>query len=338
MIFFVAACNTQKESDTPVTITKPSEAFHVRTAPVVMSDLSNLIQVTGVIESDTEAKPSFKTGGVISRVYVKEGDHVKKGQIIARLDMTEIEAQATQAKFALDKATRDQQRIQNLYADSIVTTEQLQNSGTAVDMAKKSLQIAEFNVAYSEVRSPIEGKVIAQLLHVGEITGPGIPVVYIIGVRQTDWKIVAGLTDKDWGRVRGGDKATIRLDAYPEWQIEGKVKRLSDVANPMSGTFNVELDLPSRDKRIAAGLLAHVEITPSASQAYQVIPIEALVSSNGRTGVVYVPKDSIAEKRIIQIQRFQGEMIAVQSGLEGVTEVITAGSSFLEDGDQIIID
>jgi RND family efflux transporter MFP subunit len=221
MILLITACNSKQESEVPVTTNKPSEAFHVRSAPVVMSDLSDLIHVTGVIESDTEAKPSFKTGGVISRVYVREGDHVKKGQIIARLDMTEIEAQATQAKFALDKAMRDEQRVKNLYADSIVTTEQLQNAGTAVDLAKKTLQIAEFNVAYSEVRSPIDGTVISQLMHEGEITGPGIPVVYIIGVRQSDWKIVAGLTDKDWGRVRVGDKATIRLDAYPEWQIEG---------------------------------------------------------------------------------------------------------------------
>jgi len=345
-ILFIIAClatgackkNTDGSKASIVNTDKPANVFYVRTSPVAMSDLDDIVHVTGVIQSDTEAKPSFKTGGVIARTYVKEGDRVRKGQLLARLNTTEIEALTTQAKFGLEKTQRDQQRVQNLYADSIATLEQLQNSITAVDVAKKSLQIAEFNLAYAEVRSPIDGKVIMQMLHEGEITGPGIPVYYIMGVQQADWKLIAGLTDKNWGRIRLGDKAKITLDAYPGWSIDGQVRRLSDVANPLSGTFDADIRIPSKDKRIAAGMLAHIEITPSTSGDYPMIPIEALVSSNGRTGIVYVPKDGFAEKRVIQIQQFQGERIAVLSGLEGATEVITAGSGFLEDGDKISIE
>jgi membrane fusion protein, multidrug efflux system len=321
-----------------VSTEKPSTAFFVKTSPIVQSNLEDLIYVTGVIQSDTEAKPSFKTGGVIARTYVKEGDAVKKGQLLARLNMTEIEAQANQAKLGVEKAMRDLQRVENLYRDSIATLEQLQNATTGVDMAKKTLQIAEFNVAYSEVRSPIDGKVITQMLEEGEITGPGVPVYYIMGVKQSDWKLVAGLTDKNWGRLNKGDKATITLDAYPGWSMEGLVKRLSDVANPMSGTFDVEISLPSKDKRIAAGMLAHIKIMPATQSSYPVIPIEALVSSNGRSGVVYIPVDGKAQKKTVIIQQFRGEEVAIQSGLEGVTEVITAGSGFLEDGDRISIE
>jgi multidrug resistance efflux pump len=78
--------------------------------------------------------------------------------------MTEIKAWETQAQFALDKALRDQQRVQNLYADSVATLEQLQNASTSVDMAGKALEIAQFNVTYSEVRSPIDGKIVTQML------------------------------------------------------------------------------------------------------------------------------------------------------------------------------
>jgi len=333
------SCSDQEAKEaTGIPAAKPLNVFYVRTAPLAQSSLNDVIHVTGVIQSDTEAKPSFKTGGVIARTYVEEGDFVSKGQLLAQLNMTEIEAQATQAKFAVEKALRDQQRVENLYRDSIATLEQFQNAGTAVDMAKKSLQIAEFNVAYSQIRSPIEGKVIKQLMQEGEITGPGIPVYYIMGVKQTDWKIVAGLTDKNWGRIKKGEKAKITLDAYPGWIIESEVTRLADVANPMSGTLDAELSVPTKDKRIAAGMLAHIEIIPSAQSSYMVIPVEALVSSNGRTGIVFVPKDGKAEKRIVQIQEFHGERIAIQSGLEGATEVITAGSGFLEDGDAISIE
>lgn len=339
VMLVIISCSQQESKDSiDTTPEKPLNVFYVRTAPVTQSGLEDVISVTGIIQSDTEAKPSFKTGGVISRMYVKEGDQVRKGQLIAQLIMTEIEAQATQAKYGVEKAERDLRRVENLYRDSIATLEQLQNATTAVDVANKTLQIAEFNVAYSQVHSPIDGKVITQLMEEGEITGPGVPIYYIMGVKQADWKLVAGLTDKNWGRIKKGEKARVTLDAYPEWEIQSEVKRLSDVANPLSGTLDVELSIPTSDKRIAAGMLAHVEITPASKSEYAVIPVEALVSSNGRSGVVYIPKDGKAEKRKVMIQQFHGESVAILSGLEGVTEVITAGSGFLEDGDAIEIE
>ncbi len=337
-IAFTSCTDNESKEATTMPAQKPSDVFFVKTSPISQSSLDDVIHVTGVVQSDTEAKPSFKTGGVIARTFVKEGDMVRKGQLIAQLDMTEIEAQATQAKFAVEKAMRDRQRVENLYRDSIATLEQYQNAGTAVDMAKKSLQIAEFNVAYSQIHSPVEGKVIKQFMEEGEITGPGVPVYYIMGVQQSDWKLVAGLTDKNWGRIKKGEKAKITLDAYPGWIIDSEIKRLSDVANPLSGTLDVELSIPSRDKRIAAGMLAHIEIIPTVKSEYIIIPVEALVSSNGRTGIVYVPKDGVAEKRTVMIQQFEGERVAIQSGLEGATEVITAGSGFLENGDKISIE
>jgi multidrug efflux system membrane fusion protein len=337
-IMLISCADNETKETSGISSEKPSDVFYVRTSPISISGLDDVIHVTGVIQSDTEAKPSFKTGGVIARTYVAEGDVVRKGQLLAQLNMTEIEAQATQAQFAVDKSRRDLQRVENLYRDSIATLEQYQNAGTAVEMAEKSLQIAEFNVAYSQIHSPIEGKVIKKLMQEGEITGPGVPVYYIMGVKQSDWKLVAGLTDKNWGKIKKGEKAKITLDAYPGWIIDSEVKRLADVANPLSGTLDVELSVPVKDKRIAAGMLAHIEILPSVKNEYSIIPIEALVSSNGRTGIVYVPKDGIAEKRTVMIQQFEGERVAIQSGLEGATEVITAGSGFLEDGDRISIE
>ena len=334
---FIACHKDKVESETKAAPSDiPSSVFYVRTALIEQSQLSDVIHITGIIQSESDAKPSFKTGGVIANTYVKEGDAVKKGQLLARLNMTEIEAQATQAQFALDKAKRDQQRIQNLYADSVATLEQMQNASTAVDLAQKTVQIAQFNVAYSEVRAPIDGKIITQMLHEGEIAAPGLPVYFIMGVKASDWKLVAGLTDRNWSRVSMGNKARITLDAYPDLEMTGTVKRLSDVANPLSGTFDVEITIPAKDKRIAAGMLAHIEIMPTAGRTYPIIPIEALVSSNGQSGVVYVPNNGHAEKRIVHIQQFDGERVAILSGLENATEVITAGSGFLENGDAII--
>ena len=340
VIFLVAfASCSEKETKAPVSLPTQEivNAFHVQTVPVTSSALDEIIHVTGMIKSDTEAKPSFKTGGVIAHTFVNEGDFVKKGQLLAQLNMTEIEAQATQAEIGVEKASRDLKRVENLYRDSIATLEQFQNAETAVEMAKKYLQIAQFNVAYSEIRSPINGKVVQEFMEEGEITGPGTPVFYIIGVSQSDWKVIAGLTDKNWGKIKKGEKATITLDAYPGLIINSEVIRLSDVTNPMSGTLDVELSIPIKDQRLAAGMLVDIEIKPSKKSEYTIIPIEALVSSDGSSGIVYIPNNGRAEKRKVIIQDFQGERVAIKSGLEGVSEVITAGSGFLVDGDNILV-
>src|SRR5688572_27661748 len=95
----ILACSDPESKETAaIPAEKPLNVFYVRTSPVATSGLNDVIHVTGVIQSDTEAKPSFKTGGVIARTFVKEGDYVKKGQLLAQLDMTEIAAQANQAK------------------------------------------------------------------------------------------------------------------------------------------------------------------------------------------------------------------------------------------------
>lgn len=338
LLLLATITSCAKKETTPATNNQHSLlTYAVRVAPVSTEKLQDVVHVTALVHSDAEAKPSFKTGGVISRTLVKEGDLVQKGQLLATLNLTEIEAQAKQASLGVEKAQRDLQRVENLYKDSIATLEQLQNATTALELAKRTNQIAEFNIDYSQVRSPIRGKVISQLLHEGEIAAPGYPVFALLGVNPSDWKLVAGLTDKNWGRIREGNKATITFDAYPGWKIEGKVIRLSDVANPQSGTFDVEISIPGKDKRLAAGLLAHVEIYPSSEATFPTIPVEALVSSSGRTGIVFIPDGDKAVKKSVQIYDFKGEVIAIESGLEDVKNVITSGSNFLEDGDPIRI-
>ena len=125
----IIACKKEAEvTSTPLSL---SEKITVHTTKVDSAAQNSVIEVLGIITSESEAKPAFKTGGVINRTYVKEGDFVKKGQLLATLIMSEIDAQVRQAEEGFQKAERDLARVKNLYADSVATLEQFQNAGTA---------------------------------------------------------------------------------------------------------------------------------------------------------------------------------------------------------------
>ncbi len=337
ILLIAVACSDKPEesADTPV---GTSAAIFVKTAAVERTQVSPPILASGMVATSSEARVSFKTGGVIKRTFVEEGAVVAKGQLLATLDLTEIDAQVRQTKEGQAKAKRDLERAQNLHADSIATYEQVQNAGTAVDLATQNVQIAEFNRQFSEIRAPFHGKVVRQLLFEGEVTGPGMPVYYLMGAGSQDWILQVGLSDRDWARLQLGDQAKVTLDAYPGDTLLATVSQLAVVANPQSGTFDAELQLQPKGKRLAAGLVASVMIQPKNGHTYSLIPIEPLVESNGKHAFVYTSDSKGHARRIpVQIGFLFGEKVAVTQGLEGVDAVITAGAPYLREGQAISI-
>ncbi|MBK9736105.1 MAG: efflux RND transporter periplasmic adaptor subunit [Saprospiraceae bacterium] len=330
------AC-TSEVNNKPTLAKEDFNTVRIKTVPVLSIHESTQVAVLGIVVSKSEAKPSFKTGGVINRTFVKEGDFVKKGQILATLMMDEINAQVRQAEEGLIKAERDMNRVKNLFADSVATLEQAQNSTSAFEVAKRTSEIARFNRSYSEVRAPIAGKVVKQIMHSGEIVGPGTPVYAIMGVDNQDWVINAGLIDRDWARVKIGDLVDIKMDAYPGKNYSGKVTNKTSIGGNASGTFDIDIKFKSYPTNLATGLTAKVEIYPMEKEYYQVIPIEALVKSNGKQGYLFTIKDGKAKRIGVQIVKLLGDKVAISSGLEDIKEVVTIGAMYLEEGDTTII-
>lgn len=309
---------------------------YVKMMPVVKNAESSEVSVLGIVMSESEAKPSFKTGGIIQKTYVKEGDLVKKGQLLATLIMDEIEAQVSLADEGLLKAERDFKRAQNLYADSVATLEQLQNAKTGYEVALKSNNIAKFNRNFSEVRAPIDGKIVKQIMHSGEVVGPGIPVFAILGIGSQDWVIQAGLVDRDWARVSKGDEVSIEMTAFPGKIFSGVVSNKSSIGGNASGTFDIEIKFKSQPKDLAVGLNAKTTIYTKKSEVYTTIPLEALVKSNGTIGFAFTVENNKAKKIELKIAKLLGDRVAVSEGLEGVSEVVTTGAMYLEEGDVVI--
>ncbi|MEP7267806.1 MAG: efflux RND transporter periplasmic adaptor subunit, partial [Saprospiraceae bacterium] len=255
------------------------------------------------------------------------------------LNLSEIKAQAEQAKKAVEKTTRDLTRAKNLFADSVATLEQVQNAQTAYDMSIETLKIVEFNQSYSKVIAPESGIVIKQLAREGEIVGPGMPVCVVMGIGQSHWIVKAALTDKDWARIKKGDKSKVRFEAFPDQEFEGQVSKVADMANAGTATLDAEIKLKTTVQKLAAGLISNITIHPSDLKLVTkiTIPIEALVSANEGNAIVFVPKDGIALRKTIRIDKILGKEVTISSGLEGVSKIITSGAVYLQDGDKIEI-
>lgn len=297
------------------------------------------IQASGKFTTDDETMLSFKTGGIINQVLVGEGDRVKKGQLLATLDLTEVKAGVNQAQLGYEKALRDYERAQRLLADSVATLEQTQNAKTALDIASQVLDAAKFNLSYSQIRAVKDGYVLRKFANIGQQVSAGTPVFQTNGIGKKDWILKATLSDKDWASIQEGDIAEIITGVEAAKSFPGKVAKKSQSADPMTGTYSVEVefsgDTPSY---LASGMFGTAKIKASETGNSWYIPFDALLDANGGEGFVFVASDSDTAIRIpVKIGKVLPDRVQVTAGLEGYSKLIVTGSAYLSDKSPIQI-
>lgn len=273
-----STAQTEANNDQPV--------IPVKIANEQLRQLAKTIETSGLIVASTDHRLSFKTGGIINQILVKEGQTVKKGQLLATLKPDEIDAQVRQANLGLEKATRDYDRIKNLYNDSVATLEQFQNVTTALELAKSTVKIAEYNRQFSKIESPVSGVVLAKLNARNEMVGPGQPVL-VIASKEEQWQIKTALSDKDIVKVSLTDSATVTLDAFPGQQLNASVIQIGDAPDPMTGLYEVRLSLIQQNLQLKPGFFSDLIIQPHKKNTYVTIPIEAVAEGIGNTVTYY---------------------------------------------------
>jgi multidrug efflux system membrane fusion protein len=336
VVFVTCKHNEEKKQKEAAPLADES-AIAVKLTPVTKGNYSMPIISSGLISTETESRLSFKVGGIVSRILVEEGQSVTKGQTLAFLDLTEIDAQAAQAKNNFEKTKRDLERGQRLYKDSAATLEQIQNLQTAYDGANEAFTIASFNKQYATIRATASGKIIKKFVNEGEQVTAGAAVLMTNSAAANNWIVKIGLPDVDWVRVKKGDHASIVFDAYPSVIFDGEVSLINEGADFVNGLYLAEVKIKSNGKKLASGLFAKVEITPSEKQALHGIPIEALVEGSGKNAFVFVAKDKTVKKLPVTVAYLHGDTAIVSKGLEDVNEVITGGSAFLTESSTIQI-
>ncbi len=318
------------------TTEKPIQA--VKIAQLKATDEPMPIEAGGIVASEAEMNLSFKIGGVVQAIYVEEGQSVKKGQLLAKLNPTEIDAQVLKATRAVEKAKRDLARIEQLYQDTAATLENVQDLTTAMEVAEADLKIAEFNRTYSRIVAPAKGRILRRFVEGNELVGPGNPLFRMATDRQKSFIIKIGVSDRDVLRLRANDPAEVKLDAHPGEIIKAYVSEIAEAADPRTGTFEIELTLNPGQLALKNGFIGKVKILPSAQEPYYKISMDALVEGQEDRVAVYVPdtEKSKVNKRKLRPSYIGDDFFAVPADqLPEDSWVVTEGAAYLREGADI---
>jgi len=325
---FIAGCG---RSDVP----EAARPTPVRVANASQGPAVPPIDTNGVVVTKHEMRLSFKMGGLVRRIYVQQGESVKKGQRLAEIELTEVGAQVEQAHQMAEKAQRDLKRGENLYADQVISLEQLQDLRTQAAMAAAQFKSAQFNLGYSVIEAPRDGVVLRKLVEERELVPAGAPVL-VFGESDRGYVVRAALADREIVNVKLGDKGEIRMDAFPGQPLSGTVVEVASAADERSGMFPVEVRFDTPPPRLVSGLVARLSLAPqTTAPPLTYVPMAALVEGDGDRASVFVLEGGKARKRDVRVAFITADAIALESGLAAGEAVITDGALYLENGESV---
>ena len=257
---------------------KKEEQITFDTAAVAPANIMNSITATGTIEPVTSVTVGTQVSGIVSKLYVDYNSVVKKGQVIAELDKTNLISQLNSAKTQLATAqsqlnyqTANFNRYKTLYQKGLVAADDFDNAKLSytqakeqVASAKEEVQRAQTNLGYATITSPIDGIVLSKSVEEGQTVAASFstPELFTIAQDLTNMQVVADVDEADIGDVKEGERVSFTVDAYPDDTFEGTVKQVRQEATTTNNvvTYEVVISAPNADLKLKPGLTANVTI------------------------------------------------------------------------------
>ena len=312
---------TMKEENTDSSFQQKTTDQVYTTVQAETVNYANEISAIGILSNKNEYKLSFMVSGIVNYLKVNEGDYVKKGQVLARIDQTTVEVMTKQLTLAYEKEQRDFKRVEALYTDGVVTLEDFQNAKTGLENTKLELESAKFNKKHATIIAPGSGKIQSILAHENEMTSAGSPVI-ILGSNKGGKVLEASIADVDIVKVKMKDPCTIRFDAFPNRTFTGYVSEISGIADRYTGTYAIEIFVNDTDNILKSGFIGKAKIKSRQEIKYIQIPIESLITANKMTGEINVLVNGKKKSKTIKIAKILNENLLVSDGLSENEEVI----------------
>lgn len=318
-------------------------AISVKVAPVQYTDSTPSLSFNGSLEGQTSAAISAKISGRITEVLVQEGQQVRAGDPLIRLETVELSNSARQASEAVRKAQitydiakNNYDRYHSLYQKGAISAQQLEDALGKFQIAEADLSSAaasqgnaEQQLANTVITAPVDGIVANKTATIGQVVSPGSSLLTVQNISQM--YAVINVEQKNLGVVKEGQKAQVTIDAYPGKIFEGTVEVMNPEAESSSRMFRTKIKLDNTTHELKPGMFANIALLTGESVKVLTVPQSAVVQKQGQYYVFQV-QDGKAVRKQIEVGQVTGSIIEVKAGLETGAQVIATSVNRLNDG------
>ena len=333
---------------------KKEQKAEFETAKVEKQNISTSITATGTIEPVTSVTVGTQVSGIVSKLYVDYNSVVRKGQVIAELDKTNLISELNRAKADLSSAqsslnyeTANYSRYKTLFDKGLVSADEFENAKLSyerarqtVNSSRESVQKAQTNLGYATITSPIDGVVLSKSVEEGQTVAASFntPELFTIAQDLTDMRVIADIDEADIGGVKEGQRVTFTVDAFPDDKFEGQVTQVRQQATTESNvvTYEVVISAPNKDLKLKPGLTANVtiytleknDVLAAPAKALRFVPNEALLSKGQTIEDVEAPakvwtlEGNTFKAHAVQTGTTNGMLTEIISGISAGTEVL----------------
>lgn len=313
-------------------IAKEKPPVNTITYSVAPTTISDRINLPGAIEPWTRLNLLSKIGGSVTEVNVKEGDRVKKGDILAKIEVTDYKIALTRAEAAYKLARADFKRDQSIYDKGVIPTATLEANSTRMQTAKADYENAKLMLSRTAVKSPMEGVIRRMDAKIGLQLSVGDPIAEILQIDRM--KGVIGIPESDVTAVKKLDSVDITIQALGNKTIQAKKYFLPPSPETIARLYNLELEIDNSSSDILAGMFIRADIVKSTVENALTIPFYSVISRNDEQ-YVFLDNEGVAEKKFIELGIMEAWMVQVTAGLQPGDKILVEGHRDVEDGQKI---
>ncbi len=333
-------------------LSSPEGGVKVRMTKVRIGSIVSKVSATGELRAQSQVNISAEVMGKVERLYVKEGEWVEKGQLLCLLDQTRYRADLNLAKARFLQAQKNFKRTQALFKDSLVSQKTYEDALTELEIAKAQYEEAMDNLEKTEIRAPISGRVVklnieeGETVIIGTMNNPGTIMMTIADLSKM--LAIVEVDETEIADIHPGEEAEIRIDAFPDTIIKGKVERVgympiqsSSISSERETNFEVRIDILGTSPLLRPGMSVSADIITARKDSVLVIPIQAMGKreiKGKKMESVFVVKNGIARLRPIKTGKSSETEIEVIKGLKPGETIITGPYKVLaslKDGDRV---
>lgn len=321
----------------------PTEITYVKTMKAEPMNFTNKLSLPGVLKPKEEVMISAKASGAVRSLHGELGSSIKKDQLLCKIDDTLFQIQFNKAATALnmekikvENAEKTYERMKSLYENQTIAQAEYEEAENQYRMAKELLalaqndyNLAEENLAYTNIYSPISGTVSMKDVAVGENIGPGKNLFTIVDVSSL--YLEAGVSEKDIGLVKVGQRVAMKVDALKGESPVGKITSIGPVPIEPAKTYPIKVLVDNRNNQLKAGMFATIEIVTENKKEVVGVPKEAVIQENGKSYIFIKQEEKAVKKQVSTGMDIDG-YIEISKGIQIGEEIIVVGQEKLVDG------